>query len=115
MKTITLNNNQTIDVVEVYGGKEVYQGFRREYLEIVVRQEDYTLEALETRMADACETMTITDEDGVQYVYNDYMLRGGARVWQDEDSGEWFVAAKRYQCTEMERMLDRLLKGTGNG
>ena len=114
MKTITLKNEETIQAVEVYGGKEVYQSFRREYLEIVVRQEDYTLEALETLLEDG-DSLTITDEDGVQYVYNDYMLRGGARVWQDEDSGEWFVAAKRYQRTEMERMLDRLLKGTGNG
>lgn len=114
MKTITLKNEETIQAVEVYGGKEVYQSFRREYLEIVVRQEDYTLEALETLLEDG-DSLTITDEDGVQYIYNDYMLRGGARVWQDEDSGEWFVAAKRYQRTEMERMLDRLLKGTGNG
>ena len=109
MKTITLNNNQTMEAVEVYGGKELYQGSRREYLEIVVPKEDNTVEELEAALSEeACRELTITEEGGGQFVHSGYVLRGGARVWQDEESGTWYIAVKRYQRTELERTVAQL-------
>lgn len=109
MKAITLNNNDTLEVIEVFGGKELYQGSLREYLELVVPQEGHTVEGLEALLSeDACQNITITEDSGGQFVHNDYVVRGGARVWQDEESGQWRIAVRRYQRTALERTVARL-------
>lgn len=118
MKTITLSNGQTIEAVEVYGGKDHYQGAYREYLEVVVPQEGHTVEGLEAAMSgDACETLVITEPTvalegeetgGAQYIHEGYVIRGGSRVWREEESGVWYIGIKRYQRTELERTVAQL-------
>lgn len=109
MKTITLGNGTTLEALEVFGGKELCQGTYREYLELVVPQEGHTVDDLEaTLTADACGQVTITEENGEQFIHSDYALRGGARVWQDEESGVWYIGVKRYQRTELERQVAEL-------
>lgn len=110
MKIITLNSGKAINAVEVYGGKELYQGSRREYLEVVVSKKEQTVEGLDSLLSiTECARLTITEPDsGEQYIHDDYVLSGGARMWQDEESGEWYVAVKRYQRTELERTVAQL-------
>lgn len=109
MKTITLHNNDTFEAIEVFGGKELYQGSLREYLEFVADQEGHTVEEMEALLSeDACQELIIAEDDGGQYVHADYVLRGGARVWQDEESGQWRIAVRRYQRTELERTVAQL-------
>lgn len=110
MKTITLSSGETISAVEVYGGKELYQGAKREYLEVVVSKGEQTVEGLDNLMTEAaCARLTITDADSAeQYVHEGYVLCGGARMWQEEESGQWYIAVKRYQRTELERTVAQL-------
>lgn len=129
MKTITLNSDYTVEVTQVYGGKELYQGSRREYLEFVVPQEGNTVEALDAAFTEAACSRIIISEDVaaqledaeneitegeeqvsnvVQYIHEGYTIRGGARVWMEEDSGKWYIAIKRYQRTQLEQTVAQL-------
>lgn len=135
MKTITLSNGQTIKAMEVYGGKELYQGSRREYLEIVVPQEGHTVEGLEAEFDETnCSVLTIsemveapagaveeseseeTEADSNastaqivrKYIHEGYVIRGTARVFLSEDTGAWYIGIKRYQRTHLEQTVAQL-------
>ena len=114
--TIILADNTSLLVAGVLGGREPYQGARREWLEFLFPQEGHTLEALEAQLSpEATASLTIQDDEGERYLHTGYVLRGPARAYQDESSGTWMIGLKRYQQTEMEAQMGQLLGALARG
>ena len=113
---LILADNTSLPVAGVLGGREPYQGARREWLEFLFPQEGHTLEALEAQLSpEATASLTIQDDEGERYLHTGYVLRGPARVYQDESSGTWMIGLKRYQRTEAEAKLDGLMAAIEKG
>lgn len=66
-----------LDVIQVNGSRRYFQGAQRDALEFVFRKGDYPFSTLDSYFADKDNTrkMTIIDDSGNQYVYDDYILR----------------------------------------
>ena len=107
---ILLENGTELSALGVLGGKGYDQGSRREYLEFLFPQAGNTVEALEQALAgEHCGSITLEDpETGEQFVYTGYVLRGGVRVFRDEESGTWTIGLKRCQQTELEKTVAQL-------
>lgn len=102
---ITLDNSQSMEALGVLGGKEEYQGARREYLEFLFSEGDGTVEQLDTVFSPAaCAAVTLETDDGETFVHDGYIVRGPARLYRDAD-GVWKIAVRRYQQTDLERRL----------
>lgn len=116
--TIKLKDGTEVSAQGVFGGKEEYQGFLREYLELSFPQEGHTVEELETLFSpENTETLTVIPQGEVQddgdggevtvpqgeFVYSDYTVRGTARV--SKKGEDWTIAIRRYQLSQMEKEL----------
>ena len=102
---ITLDNSRTMEALGVLGGKEEYQGARREYLEFLFPEGDGTVEELDAAFSPAaCAAVTLETDSGEAFLHEGYIIRGAARLYRDAD-GAWKIAVRRYQQTDLERRL----------
>lgn len=102
---ITLDNSQSMEALGVLGGKEEYQGARREYLEFRFPEESGTVEDLDAAFSpDACAAITLETDSGEAFLHEGYIIRGAARLFRDVDD-VWKIAVRRYQQTDLERRL----------
>lgn len=109
MNNITLKDRQDMQALAVLGGTDYFQNAKREYLEFVFPKDGNTAEGLEEAFSsEACEAITLTDEGGESFIHSGYVLRGTARIFQDEQNSEWKISVRRYQQTALEREIDEL-------
>lgn len=75
MSIITLNNNQTLDVLQINGSKRFYQNANRDTLEFVFN-ETQSMDNLAVMFSEKMNTRTIKiNQEGSEYVYNDYVIQ----------------------------------------
>ena len=76
---IILNNGTELSPIVVGGSKQTVQGAMRDVLSFVFPA-DAGMDALDAAFsADACETITLTEDNGAEHIHKAYTVRVGLR------------------------------------